>query len=66
MQSPVDINFMQTSFKSFDDLYFLGYGVDYTFVVENGGHAAYYQTGATYYKDALDHMRSAHAFLYFF
>lgn len=39
MQSPVDINFMQTSFMSFEDLYFLGYGVDYPFVVENGGHA---------------------------
>ncbi|XP_040066674.1 carbonic anhydrase 12-like [Ixodes scapularis] len=41
MQSPVDINFMQTSFMSFEDLYFLGYGVDYPFVVENGGHAVY-------------------------
>ncbi|EEC07283.1 hypothetical protein IscW_ISCW006362 [Ixodes scapularis] len=63
MQSPVDINFMQTSFMSFEDLYFLGYGVDYPFVVENGGHAAYYQAGATYYKDAPDHLRSVDTFL---
>lgn len=40
-QSPVNINFLQTSFKSFGPISFLGYNVPFRFKVENGGHALY-------------------------
>ncbi|XP_077508224.1 carbonic anhydrase 12-like [Amblyomma americanum] len=40
-QSPVNINFLQTSFKSFGPIYFLGYNVPFHFNIENGGHALY-------------------------
>ncbi|XP_065308424.1 carbonic anhydrase 12-like isoform X3 [Dermacentor albipictus] len=40
-QSPIDINFLQTSFKSFGPIAFLGYNVPFRFKVENGGHALY-------------------------
>lgn len=40
-QSPININFLQTSFKSFGPIAFLGYNVPFRFKVENGGHALY-------------------------
>ncbi|XP_077508308.1 carbonic anhydrase 1-like [Amblyomma americanum] len=40
-QSPVNINFLQTSFKSFAPISFLGYNLPFRFKVENGGHALY-------------------------
>ncbi|XP_049520591.1 uncharacterized protein LOC119445556 [Dermacentor silvarum] len=40
-QSPININFLQTSFKSFGPISFLGYNVPFRFAIENGGHALY-------------------------
>ncbi|XP_050046555.3 carbonic anhydrase 1-like [Dermacentor andersoni] len=40
-QSPINIDFLQTSFKSFGPIAFLGYNVPFRFKVENGGHALY-------------------------
>ncbi|KAL3253480.1 hypothetical protein MRX96_054584 [Rhipicephalus microplus] len=40
-QSPININFLQTSFKSFGPISFLGYNVPFHFTIENGGHALY-------------------------
>ncbi|XP_077536204.1 carbonic anhydrase 1-like [Haemaphysalis longicornis] len=40
-QSPIQIDFVRTSFKPFNPIYFIGYEEAFHFEVENGAHAVY-------------------------
>ncbi|KAH7960021.1 hypothetical protein HPB49_016228 [Dermacentor silvarum] len=59
-QSPININFLQTSFKSFGPIAFLGYNVPFRFKVENGGHArtTYCTRSAVYITPEDAHLES--------